>query len=167
MPYILDGKPVSLDFAFSHNNIQYPANWIRLASEEEKAAIGLSYEPDPPQADQRFYWGYDADGNLLPKDHAQLVEQWVAQTKMTAGTLLAPTDWYVTRQAETGTAIPQEVLERRAEIRTYSNNKELAIEATLDTEELVAYVTGAGYSQWQPEQTIANDPPATGPENET
>lgn len=167
MPYILDGKPVSLDSAFSHNDIQYPANWVRLASEEEKAAIGLSYEPDPPTADQRFYWGYDADGNLLPKDHAQLVEQWVAQTKTTAGTLLVPTDWYVTRQTETGAAIPEDVLERRAEIRAYSNNKELAIKTTLDTAELAAYVTSADYSQWQPDPIQANNLSASEPENET
>lgn len=155
MPYLLQGRPISPDVAFTADvdgdQIQFPANWIRLASEDEKAAIGLSFEPDAPQADQRFYWGYDAEGNLLPKDHAQLVEQWVTTTKVTAGSLLAPSDWYITRQAETGAAVPQEVLERRAEIRAYSNTKEQALLATTSTDELAAYVTSADYSRWEPE----------------
>jgi hypothetical protein len=35
----------------------------------------------------------------------------------TARNYLARTDWYVTRFAETGEAIPQEILEKRAEAR--------------------------------------------------
>ena len=149
MPYILDGRPISPDRAFTHNEIQYPANWIRLASEAEKAAIGLTYEPDPPVVDQRFYWD-----SGIPKDHTQLVEQWVGQTKTTAGTLLAPSDWYITRQAETGAAVPQEVLDRRTEIRAFSNTKEQAILATTSTDELAAYITSADYSRWEPEAPV-------------
>ena len=74
--FILDGKPLSPDVAFTHDGIQYPANWLRLVSTEEREAIGITEEPDPAAYDQRFYWGYDAEGNLIPKDHAQLVEQW-------------------------------------------------------------------------------------------
>ena len=53
---ILDGKPLSYDRAFTHNGIQYPANWLRLTSLEEKEAIGIQEVPDPPIYDQRFYW---------------------------------------------------------------------------------------------------------------
>jgi hypothetical protein len=65
-----------------HEGIQYPANFLRLSTLEEKEAIGITEVPDPPTWDQRFYWGPD-----LPKDHTQLVEQWVSQTRITAGTL--------------------------------------------------------------------------------
>lgn len=164
MPYLLQGRPISPDVAFTADvdgdTIQFPANWIRLATEDEKAAIGLSFEPDAPQADQRFYWGYDADGNLLPKDHAQLLEQWVTTTKVTAGSLLTPSDWYITRQAETGAAVPQEVLDRRAEIRAYSNSKEQALLATASTDELAAYVTSADYSRWEPEAPAEEEAPS-------
>lgn len=150
--FILDGKPLSPDVAFTHNGIQYPANWLRLATPEERAAIGITEEPDPQPYDQRFYWGPE-----LPKDHGQLVAQWVGQTKATAGSLLAPSDWYTTRQAETGTAAPQEVLDRRAEIRSFSNTKEQAILATTSTEELAAYITSADYSRWEPEPPVAEE----------
>jgi len=159
--FLLDGKRLPLDRAFTHNGISYPANWLRLTTLAEKEAIGIVEVPDPPNPayDQRFYWGVDN-----PKDHAQLVEQWVAQVKQTAGTLLAPTDWYITRQAETGSSVPQDVLDRRAEIRTYSNTKEAAITATTTTDELAAYITGSEFNVWEvlpdPEPEAVDEPAA-------
>ena len=134
--FILDGKPLSPDRAFTHAGIQYPANWLRLASLEQKQAIGITEEPDPPYYDQRFYWGV---GN--PKDHAQLIEQWVGQTKQTAASLLSQYDWYITRQSETGKAVPQEVLDYRATVRTQSDNREVMINGTADTDQLYAVIT--------------------------
>ena len=115
--FILDGKPLSPDVAFTHEGIQYPANWLRLSTLEEKEAIGITEQPDPPQYDQRFYWGYDAEGQLIPKDHTQLVEQWTQQTRTTAGTLLAPTDWVIIRQADNGDPANPELKEFGEEIR--------------------------------------------------
>ena len=141
--FILDGKPLSPDVAFTHDGIQYPANWLRLASPEERAAIGITEEPDPAPYDQRFYWGPD-----LPKDHTQLVEQWVAQTRATAGTLLVPSDWLVIREQDNGTAVPTEWKDWRQAIRMATGDKVAAIEATTTTEELAAYITGADYPMW-------------------
>jgi hypothetical protein len=141
--FILDGRPLALDRAFTHNGVQYPANWLRLASPEERAAIGITEEPDPAPYDQRFYWGPD-----LPKDHAQLVEQWVAQTRTTAGTLLVPSDWLVIREQDNGTAVPTEWKDWRQAIRMATGDKVAAIEATTTTEELAAYITGADYPAW-------------------
>lgn len=146
---LLNDKSLSYDRAFTHDGIQYPANWLRLASWEEKSAIGITEVPDPPYYDQRFYWGVDN-----PKDHTQLVEQWVAQVKQTAGTMLSPTDWYIVRNSENGSAVPQEVLDRRSEIRSYSNQKEAAIEATTTTEELATYVTSSEFSQWEAVEVV-------------
>lgn len=142
--FILDGKPLSPDRAFTHAGIQYPANWLRLSSPEEREAIGITEEPDPIPVDQRFYWDTG-----IPKDHAQLVEQWVGQIKQTAGSLLSQTDWYITRASETGVAAPQSVLDRRAEIRTLSNDKEAFLTATTTTDELAAYVTGPDFNIWE------------------
>ena len=60
MPFKLGTKTIQLDTPFTHNDLQYPANWIRLASEEDKSAIGLTWEADAIRADDRFYW----DGNI-------------------------------------------------------------------------------------------------------
>jgi len=142
--FILNGKPLSPDVAFTHNGVQYPANWLRLASPEERAAIGITEEPDPPTYDQRFYWGV---GN--PKDLTELKKQWIAQTKATAGTLISPTDWVVIRSVEPGgRAATQSILQERSRIRTASDTKETAINAATTVDELAAYITGPDYSNW-------------------
>jgi hypothetical protein len=146
--FILDGKPLALDRAFTHDGVQYPANWLRLASPAEREAIGITEMPDPPTWDQRFYWGYDQDGALIPKDHEQLVQQWCDQTRTTANTLLQPTDWMVVRQADNGAEVPAEVKADRQMIREKCGDKLGAIEATTTTDELAAYITGADYPIW-------------------
>jgi hypothetical protein len=128
--------------------VQYPANWLRLASPEERAAIGITEQADPPVWDQRFAWGYSEDGQLIWKDHTQLVEQWVAQTRTTAGTLMAPTDWMVIREQDNGTVVPESVKALREDIRLATGQKNAAIEATADTAELAAYITGSEYPVW-------------------
>ena len=157
--FILDGKPLALDRAFSHDQVQYPANWLRLASPAEREAIGITEVPDPPTWDQRFYWGYDADGNLIPKDHTQLVEQWDEQTRATANSILSPTDWMVVRQADNGTEIPVEIKAYRQLVREKCGDKVTAIGATMTTDELAAYITGPDYPVWfTPEPDPATTP---------
>jgi hypothetical protein len=141
--FILNGKPLSPDVAFTTGGIQYPANWLRLATPEERTAIGITEEPDPAPYDQRFYWNPD-----LPKDHTQLVEQWVAQTRITAGTLLAPTDWVIIREADNGKAADPALKQLREDIRLATGQKNAAIAATTDTAELAAYITGSEYPVW-------------------
>ena len=149
--FLLDGKPLSPDSPFSHNGIQYPANWLRLSTLEEKEAIGITEVPDPPYYDQRFYWGYDADGNLIPKDHTELVTLWSNQTRTIAGTILLPSDWLVVRQADNGTAVPVEWKDWRETIRLETGTKIAAIEATTTTDELAAYIAGPDYPVWSPD----------------
>ena len=144
--FLLDGKPLSPDVAFTGSDgTQYPANWLRLASPKERAAVGITEVPDPAPYDQRFYWGPG-----LPKDHAELVEQWTAQTRTTAGTLLGPTDWMVIRQSDNGTEMSAAVKDLRQQIRLAAGTKNAAITATADTDELAAYITGADYPAWPP-----------------
>lgn len=169
---LLDGKPLSYDRAFTHDGIQYPANWLRLSSWEEKSAIGITEVPNPPYYDQRFYWGVDNPKQLEDVTDEEgntqtgLKTLWIANTKHTAGTLLAPTDWYIVRNSETGVEIPAAVLERRGEIRSYCDEYEQAIEATTSTEELAAYITSANYGSFAevpetPEEPVI--PPAPNP----
>ena len=59
MAFTLNGHPFNPYRAFTHGSIQYPANWFRLASAEERAALGIEEVSDPTPVDQRFYWGAD------------------------------------------------------------------------------------------------------------
>lgn len=170
--FLLNGKPLSPDSAFTHNNIQYPANWIRLSTLEQKEAIGITEVPDAPVYDQRFYWGYDADGNLIPKDHSQLVTQWTEQTRTTAGTLLAPTDWMIVREVDNLTPVSNDIKTSRQNIRILCGNKVTNIGITTTTGELATYVVSPQYSSWTApyaswtlnQETAEWEPPVVKPE---
>lgn len=157
--FILDGHPISPDVPFEHDGISYPANWLRLATPEEREAIGITEVPDPAPYDQRFYWGYDADGQLIPKDHAQLVEQWVAQTRTTANTLLTPTDWIIIREADNGVPADPAIKTWRESIRLAAGSKNFEIQQTADTPALAAYITGPDYPSWPTQEPTPPAPP--------
>ena len=147
--FLLDGKPLALDVAFSTSDgTQYPANWLRLSTLKEKEAIGIIEVPDPPIWDQRFYWGYDESGNLIPKDHAQLVEQWIQQTRLTANSLLFPSDWMIIREIDNGVLADPAWKTWRESVRLAAGSKVFEINATKTTEELAAYITGPDYPVW-------------------
>ena len=155
MAFKLNGNPLAVDVAFSHNDIQYPANWLRLSTAEEKTAIGITEVADDPVYDSRFYLSNgtakslddedakDYEGNLLKDENGDQViilgvkSVLKAQEKVTAGTLLAPYDWYVVRKAEKGTAIPSEISTFRDEVRAACDTIEKEIDACSDTAALV------------------------------
>ena len=158
--FLLNGKPLALDTAFTDSEgIQRPANWLRLASPEEREAIGITEEPDPAPYDQRFYWGYDSDGVLIPKqleDETTTPEDgepytttglktlWRSQTSQTASTLLSPTDWYIVRETDTGVPCPTAIRTWRQSIRDLAADKSASIDGCTSVDELAAYITSGG-----------------------
>ena len=160
MAFLLNGQPLGVDRPFTDaDGTQYPANWLRRASADDKAAVGITEVADPEPYDQRFYWGVgnpkalenvnvvDENNNpVLGRDGNQVVNEglksvWVAAQKEIAATLLAPTDWYVTRKAETDVAVPSAVSTYRAAIRTTCGTRETEINACTTTDELAALLT--------------------------
>lgn len=133
MPFKIGDRTIPLDTPFKAGDLQYPANWIRLATEEEKAAIGLVWEAEPVRASDRFYWDGDVNN---PKDIDQVKAMLVSQSKAIAGSLLSQTDWKIIRATETGVPASAEVLAERAAIRTASNDNETAINACTSVDEL-------------------------------
>jgi len=59
MAYKLNGKTLQINKGFTHNNIQYPRNWLVKATQAEKDALGITWEADPVRADERYYWDGD------------------------------------------------------------------------------------------------------------
>lgn len=155
MAFQLNGQPIALDIAFTHGDIQYPANWLRLASPEERAAIGITEVPDPEAYDQRFYWGPNNPKQLEdetvtpdvgdPYVQKGLKSQWTAQVKDTANKMLAPTDWYVIRKAETDTAIPSNVITFRADVKVECNRLETAIANAADVPALIIAINSQNW----------------------
>ena len=155
MAFKLDGNPLAVDVAFSHNNINYPANWLRLSTADEKAALGITEVNDSPTYDSRFYNGDGtaktlADTNAtdengdpsLDENGDQIVILGVksilkAQEKVTAGSLLAKYDQYVVRKAEKSTSIPTAITTYRDAVRTACDTREKEIDNCADTAALV------------------------------
>jgi hypothetical protein len=106
--FLLDNNPLQVGVPFTHNEQQYPANWLQLASLEEKEAIGITEVDDAPMVDDRFFWSADN-----PKDLDQLKSQWIAQIKDTTNKLLAETDWMVIRKIERNIDIPANIVAYR------------------------------------------------------
>jgi len=132
---MLNGKPLALDVAFNHNRVNYPANWLRLATLAQKQAIGITEVAGPAWFDQRFYWGVDN-----PKPVADLKTQWIDVQKRTAGSLLSKTDWMIIRKEEAGTAVPSATQTYRTAVRTQCKAREDQITACSTTAELAALI---------------------------
>ena len=159
MAFKLDGNPLPVDVPFTvgtgKDAVNYPANWLRLSTAEEKTAIGITEVADAPTYDSRFYWGdgtakalddvnaTDDDGNLLKDENGnQVVTLGVksvlkAREKQAAGSLLAKYDWYVIRKAETSKAIPTAIKTYRTAVRTACLTRETEIDNCADTAALV------------------------------
>ena len=156
MTFKLDGKPLAVDVAFkTSDGTQYPANWLRLSTAQEKKDLGITEVADDPVYDSRFYNGdgtakkltdtneVDEKGDpILDGKGNQVITLGVksvlkAQEKEIAGSLLAKYDWYVVRKAETSKAIPTAIKTYRTAVRTACTTRETEIDNCADTAALV------------------------------
>ena len=155
MAFKLDGKLLQVGVAFTHDDIQYPANWLRFATEEDKKNIGITEEDDPKVYDSRFYFEdgtekkitdtneVDSNGDpVLDENGDQVVtlglkSLFKAQEKIKAGSLLAKYDWYVVRKSEKSTAIPTTIQTYRDAVRTACDTREKEIDACSDLAALI------------------------------
>jgi hypothetical protein len=150
MAFKLNGNPLAVDVPFTvgtgEDAVNYPANWLRLSTAEEKTAIGITEVADDPVYDQRFY---KTDGT--PKEINDVTETidgveittlglktlFKIQEKEIAKNLLNQHDWQVVRKAEKGTAMDSAVVTYRDGIRTAYTTRKTEIENCADTAALV------------------------------
>ena len=82
--------------------------------------------------------GLGTEGEVKVKGLKTLKKEIV---KVQAAGILQETDWYVTRKADAGTAIPSAVSTHRAAVRTKSGEMETAIDNASDIDALAALYT--------------------------
>ena len=149
----LDGKTLQYDRAFTHNQISYPANWLRLTTLEEKQAIGITEVADTSQSwDQRFYWGVENPKQL--NDDIETIDgvevtttglktYWKQQQNDIAYTLLTSSDWRVVKAAEVSSySVEPKWLTYRAAVRTSCNTRQTEIDAVTTVEALKELLFG-------------------------
>ena len=135
----LDGKTLPQGVPFTHNEIQYPANWLNLSTPEEKLAIGITEVAEQARPDDRYYWVTDnGDGtySTTDKDLDQLKATEIAKVNAAAYALLLPTDFMDFRPNYTP---PAGWLEWRESIRSVCHDAKVAIGARGTVEDLVAF----------------------------
>ena len=139
---MLDGRQLRVGRPFKTATASYSQLWVTALSDDEKAAIGITYEAEPAPFDSNYY---ASAGNPLPLDNSTDSEgvttygvrpRILKQQKQAAAAQLSNTDWYVTRKAETDTAIPSNVTTYRAAVRTACAAREAEIAAVGTTEAL-------------------------------
>ena len=83
MAFKLNGKTLPIDRGFTHNDIQYPRNWLRLSTQEDKDALGITWEADPVRHDDRYYWNGELDNPKALEDKEESDEDgnplWVKE----------------------------------------------------------------------------------------
>jgi len=145
--------------AFKHptTGLQYPRNWISLASDSERAAIGLI---------EVTYSGSHKDGNYYnntesapvynsgagtvvitrsssAKNLATLKASKKESASENAYSSLQSTDWYVVRKEEVSTAIPSKITAYRTAVRLVCNSLKTAIDSASDVDAVAALYTNA------------------------
>ena len=149
--------------AITIGDINYPSNIMSVWSSEELEAIGI-YEVTIDNSnlkDESYYINGQesftfADGVVtksfgtatakeiddVTDDEGNTTQGLKTLHKATinaqAGGLLQPTDWYVIREADGGTAVPANISTWRASVRSKANEMCIAIDGAADVDALAA-----------------------------
>ena len=159
---IVDGKInriMRTSVAFKHptTGLQYPRNWITLATNSERQAAGvyeITYSGNTK--DSEYYDNsesapvYDAS-----KGTVTITKNSTAKTLSVLKTIkkesasenaysnLLPTDWYVVRKSENSTAIPAKITAYRTAVRLVCNSLCTAIDDASDVDAIAALYSNA------------------------
>ena len=145
--------------AFKHptTGIQYPRNWLNLASDSEKASVGFIEVTYSGSHKNGEYYNnsesapvYDASKGTVvitksstAKNLADLKITKKEAARTNAYANLLPTDWYVTRKSEISTAIPSKITAFRTAVRLVCNSLCTAIDDASDIDALAALYNNA------------------------
>ena len=111
--------------------------------------ITASYGSATAKAHADTLWTQqDSDDGLLPSDKSVgdvkvegLKTIKIREVKQQAAGILQDTDWYITRKADAGTAVPSAITTHRAAVRTKAAEQETAITNAADTPALETLYT--------------------------
>jgi hypothetical protein len=156
---------------------QYPRNIFVLWSKEELAAIGIKPYSEV-RSDPRYYTDgaltrTESDGEMvgtyaaIDKDVDALKANMLGTVKSIAGSLQSNVDWYWSRAAKGGTAVPSDVATHATAIYTVMETKETAIAALADLAAVIAYQNKPMVGTYKVKHTAEDGTETYGPETYT
>ena len=142
-------RVISHPVALTIGDIQYPRNIFTRWSKAELKVIGIMPYAET-NVDNRYKYSGEVSYTIgadevvgtyatTDKDYAQLKLEMLDRTKTMAAGLLARDDWMAIREAEGGTAMPDNVKAYRVAVREESNDKETAIKALSNLDAVKLY----------------------------
>ena len=78
MSYKLDGKTLSINKGFTHDEVQYPRNWLQNSTQEDKDELGITWIDDPVRANDTYYWNGELDNPKAMEDVKGVDEESVS-----------------------------------------------------------------------------------------
>ena len=145
--------------AFKHptTGLQYPRNWITLATDSEKSDAGIiEVTFGGSHGNSDYYTNsegspvYDASAGTVvitksktARNLTTLKSDKTNDIEASANSAMSGTDWYVIRKSETSTAIPAKVTAYRTACRLVCNSTKTAITNASDVAALIALYTNA------------------------
>ena len=158
-------------------DVQYPRNIFVLWSKAELAAIGIKPYSET-RLDSRYYnqgalTRAESDGEIvgtyaaIDKDVDALKATMLQSVKSIAGSLQSQVDWYWSREAKGGTAVPGEIATHATAIYTVMEAKETAIDALVDLDDVILYQNTPMVETRKVKHTTDDGVETYGPETET
>ena len=158
-------------------DVQYPRNIFVLWSKAELAAIGIKPYSET-RLDSRYYnqgalTRTESDGEMvgtyaaIDKDVDTLKATMLQSVKAQAGSLQSQVDWYWSRAAKGGTAVPADVATHATAIYTVMDSKETAIAALSDLAAVIVYQNTPMIETRKVKHTSDEGVETYGPETET
>jgi hypothetical protein len=158
-------------------DVQYPRNIFVLWSKEELAEIGIKpyseVHPDKRYYNQGALTRAETDGEIvgtyaaIDKDVDALKATMLQSVKSIAGSLQSQVDWYWSREAKGGTAVPGEIATHATAIYTVMEAKETAINALVDLDDVILYQNTPMVETRKVKHTTDDGVETYGPETET
>jgi hypothetical protein len=137
--------------AWSWDGVEYPGNYIQLASQDDLNALGICNVVYGAMPNDTYYWvtqeapSYNAQNNTVdinftgtPKDLVTVQSTSVNTVNNQAYTILLPSDWMVVRQVEDGTQVPADWNTWRQTIRNEAANATATITAATTVDQVAA-----------------------------
>lgn len=136
--FILGNKQLFFDSPFEYNDVQYPSNWLRLSTPEDREALGIVEVPDSPVLDYNFY---NVDGTERPL--TEIKSNFKQSLNSIASQRLTSTDWYFIRKFDRDIDVPQTIKDQRQEILAKLNRAETEVDKPTTVQEFIeAFKTG-------------------------
>jgi len=159
------------------DSIQYPRNIFALWSKAELAAIGILPYSET-RLDSRYYnqgalTRTEVDGEVVgtyashDKDVDSLKKTMLASVKAIAGSLQSQVDWYWSRAAKGGAAVPEDVASHATTVYSVMDEKEAAIASLSTLADVIAYQNKPMVETRKVKHTDDDGVETYGPETET